>query len=248
MKSAAHYDRIARQWHAVTGAQGGALKKLVLNELVLDRLSDIAGRAILELGAGNGYFMPLVLRRFSGQVPARVVITDQSPVLLGLAQRTFYVADAEYRVLDVRSPFPYAAASFHLILANMVFNEIATAGLRGALAECERVLAADGRLVVTVTHPDFVASLARRGQLKPQRGEVWTMPGAEGLRLPVVRRTAGAYAAYFEQAGFDCRTEDVFASPQVLRAKPGLRQAGDVPLALLLECRKRQPTVGPAGD
>src|SRR5262245_34725927 len=98
----AYYDRIARKWHAVTGAQGGALKKLVLNDLVLSKLPDIAGLAILELGAGNGYFLPLVLRRFSGQVPSRVVITDQSRVLIDLAQRVFRVPGAEYRVLDAR--------------------------------------------------------------------------------------------------------------------------------------------------
>ncbi|MEW6349799.1 MAG: hypothetical protein AB1646_12105 [Thermodesulfobacteriota bacterium] len=65
----AFYDAIARKWHAITGSQGGALKRYVLNELVLGALPGISGMSILELGAGNGYFIPLVLRRFSGQGP-----------------------------------------------------------------------------------------------------------------------------------------------------------------------------------
>src|SRR5207249_1429843 len=103
-----YYDRIVKKWHSITGAHGGALKKMVLNDLVLDRLPDIAGLAILELGAGNSYFFPLVLRRFSGRLPARIVITDESSALSNLAQSVFQVADAEYQVLDVSDSFPFS--------------------------------------------------------------------------------------------------------------------------------------------
>src|SRR5207249_3397365 len=111
-RGVAYYDRIARQWHSVTGSRGGALKEQVLNDLVLSKLPPIAGRAVLELGAGNGYFFPPVLRHFSGQVPSRVVLTDQSPVLLGLAERSFRVPGAEYLVLDVRARFPFGDGAF----------------------------------------------------------------------------------------------------------------------------------------
>ena len=244
MNPVAYYDRIARKWHAITGAQGGALKKLVLNDLVLAKLPGIAGMAILEVGAGNGYFIPLILRRFSGQVPSRIVITDLSRVLLDLAQRGFRVAEAEYRVLDIRGPFPFAAESFDLILANMVFNELTPAGLRRALAECRKVLTPGGRLVGTVIHPLFVESLAQRGLLKRGPGSVLTMPGSDGLRLPVVPRTMDEYTAAFREAGFQFWSEEVWATPEVLGAKPGLRQAGKVPVALLFECAKPASTSG----
>jgi SAM-dependent methyltransferase len=234
----AYYDRIARKWHAVTGARGGAVNELLLNDRVLARLPPIAGRAILELGAGNGYFMPLVLRHFSGQVPARVVITDQSAALLDLARRSFRVADAEYAVLDVCRRFPFEDATFHLVLAGMVFNEISTPRLRRALGECYRVLTPGGRLVATVTHPALIESLWRRGQLKPGPGGALTMPGADGLRLPVVRRRTEADANALRACGFECETEEVAATPEVLNAKPGLRQAGGVPVALLFDCAK----------
>ena len=237
----AFYDRIAKKWHALTGSRGGAFKRFVLNELVLNALPDIAGLAILELGAGNGYFMPLVLRRFSGQVPARIVITDQSQALLDVAQRNFRVPAAEYRILDVRRPVPFTDSAFDLIVSNMVFNELNDAGLRCAVGECGRVLVGGGRLVATVTHPAFVDSLLTRGQLRQSAHGVPTMPGSDGLRLPAVPRSTAAYQAAFQQAGFKCRAQDVYATEQVLRAKRGLLQAGKVPLALLFECEMAAP-------
>jgi SAM-dependent methyltransferase len=235
----AYYDRIARKWHSVTGVQGGAFKKLVLNDRVLDKLPDISGLALLELGAGNGYFLPLVMRRFSGQVPARTFITDQSAVLIDLARRSFRVAQAEYQVLDVRDPFPFPDASFDLVLANMIFNEIATASLGRALRECRRVLGSGGRLLATVTHPDFVESLAQRGQLRPLKVGLFTMPGSDGMRLPVAQRSVADYLASFEQAGFCVRLEAISANDRILNAKPGLRLAGNVPIALLMDCESR---------
>jgi hypothetical protein len=81
----AYYDSIAKRWHETTGAKGGAFKELVLNNILLQKLSGIDNCSILELGAGNGYFLPLVLRRFSGQAPSRITVTDQSERLLEIA-------------------------------------------------------------------------------------------------------------------------------------------------------------------
>jgi ubiquinone/menaquinone biosynthesis C-methylase UbiE len=238
-----YFDHIAENWHSFSGTEGGAFKKYVLNDLVLSRISSISGQAILELGAGNGYFMPLILRRFSGQVASRIVITDQSSVLLNIAQNAFRVPEAEYQVLDVRATFPFVNESFDLILANMIFNEIATPALRHALKECHRVLSPGSRLVATVIHPTFVKSLARRGELRQHKGGVTTMPGSEGLRLPVVMRSVKGYESALEYAGFRFQSQDIFGRRQVVTEKHGLRQVEKVPIAKLLECEKlRYPT------
>ncbi len=102
----AYYDRIARRWHSVTGYHGGPFKRSFLNELLLDRIGGIDSRAILELGAGNGYFMPMLIRRYSGQQRARLVITDQSGALLDLARQHFGIDGAEYLQLDRHPPIP----------------------------------------------------------------------------------------------------------------------------------------------
>jgi ubiquinone/menaquinone biosynthesis C-methylase UbiE len=184
----AYYDRIARQWHRATGYHGGAFKCLVLNDRVLARLDGIAGKSILELGAGNGYFAPLLCRRFSGQAPARLVISDQSRALLAIARTTFALEGAEYLPLDVQQPFPCADASFDLVLALMLFNELPTSAMRAALAECARVLRPSGQLLAAVTHPALIHTLARKGALTDFGRGLFAMPSAEGLRLPVARR------------------------------------------------------------
>jgi SAM-dependent methyltransferase len=154
-----YYDRIAKRWHETTGHQGGAFKELVLNRILLERLPGIDNRSLLELGAGNGYFLPLVLRRFSGQAPSGIVVTDQSRRLLEIAQRHFRIPDAAYQYLDVANPFPFADGQFDLILASMLFNEVPARGFKKALSECRRVLSRDGLFLMAVTHPDFIAGL-----------------------------------------------------------------------------------------
>jgi len=244
----AYYDRIAKQWHTFTGAEGGAFKKFALNDLVLSRIAAIAGLGILELGAGNGYFMPLVLRRYSGQVASRIAITDQSAVLLKIAKRSFRVPDAEYRRLDVGSTFPFEDESFDLIVANMLFNELNTSELRRALGECRRVLSQRGRLLATVIHPAFAKSLARRDQVKPYKRGVYTMPGSEGLRLPLVLRSIRGYHAALEDAGFRFQSQDIFGTRKVMNEKPGLLRAGNVPIAMLLACEKTFASQMPSLD
>ena len=222
----------------MTGYHGGTLKRFLLNDLILSKIGAIAGQSMLELGAGNGYFIPLMLQRFSGQVPSRIVISDQSQSMLRIAQSKFRVAGAEYLLLDIRDSFPFADGSFDLILATMVFNEVLTAGLRKALSECYRVLGTGGRLIATVTHPEFVDSLAKRGLLRETGRSFFIMPGADGIPLPVVRRPLEAYTALFSEYGFALVLEEVHANEKVLRAKPGLRKAGGIPLVLVYISRK----------
>lgn len=236
----AYYDQIANQWHSATGYNGGAFKEYVLNHLLLEKIRRIGGRAILELGAGNGYFLPLLMRRYSGQRPASVTITDGSRKLLALAEARFGLADAVYQVLDVRRPYPFANASMELVLASFVFNEVPNKGFREAAGECYRVLSAGGLFLMTVTHPDFVNSLNRRGLLR-RSGGLLTMPGAAGLRLPVVRRSVETYRGILAESGFHFGEDSVYPNEKVLNAKPGLRQAGSVPLALVFTCTKSDP-------
>lgn len=233
----AYYDRIAGRWHQETGYRGGSFKRYVLNQILIERMEAVAGRAILELGAGNGYFMPLALARYSGQVPARLVISDGSARLLDLAQAHFPLPGAEYVQLDVRAPFPWEAASFDLILATMVFNEVSTGGLRRALVACRRVLRPDGRLLFTITHPEFIASLDRRQQLRPDAEGRLTMPGPGALRLPIVPRRLRDYERLLAKARFSWETSDVSLTEEVLHEKPALAALGDRPLALIFDCR-----------
>jgi SAM-dependent methyltransferase len=238
----AYYDSIAKKWNEITGRSGGAFKHLVLNQALLAAVGHVDGKTILELGAGSGYFMPVLLRHFGGQRPARITITDQSQALLDIAQRQFHVPEAEYLRLDVRSPFPFEDAGFDLVLAVMVFNELTDGGLCRALRECRRVLRDGGHLIGAVGHPRFVASLSKRGLLRRRGRGPLTMPTTGGLRLPIVERSVREYESLFQRCGFACQHTDLFASPEVLRAKPGLKKAGKTPISLLFECVRAPQT------
>jgi len=233
----AYYDRIARRWHRATGYRGGGFKRHVLNDVLIEKMPAVAGRSILELGAGNGYFMPLALDRFSGQIPERTVITDGSARLLALAETEFRIPAAEYLQLDVRSQFPFEDASFDLILATMIFNEVSTGGLRRALIECRRVLRVSGLLLITITHPEFIASLDRRKELEQDRNGVLTMPGPAGISLPIVPRRVSDYEQLLAKTDFTWDKSNVRMTEKVLREKPGLRHVGNRPLALIFSCR-----------
>jgi hypothetical protein len=89
--------------------------------------------------------------------------------------------------------------------------------------------------------PEFVRSLSERGLLRRSAGGSLSMPGSDGLRLPVMRRSLREYLAVFQDAGFKCRTEDIYATPEVLSVKPGLKEVRNVPIALLLEASKGSP-------
>jgi SAM-dependent methyltransferase len=243
-----YYDTFAKKWHAATGDKGGAFKELVLNDLLLHKLPPLGGRSILELGAGNGYFLPLALRGSGGQPcpggqrPARVVVSDQSEQLLSIARRHFNIPGAEYQKLDVRGPFPFADGRFDLVLASMLFNEVPSGSFRHALGECRRVLARGGMFLMTVLHPDFVNSLLTGGEIRREPDRALTMPGAGSLRLPVVIRSVETYWNALASAGFEFEVEPVYASEAVLNMRPGLRNAGSVPVALVFTCTANTPS------
>ncbi len=182
----AYYDRIAIQWHRITGYKGGIFKERILNDVLLDQVRSVQGLSVLEVGAGNGYFLPLALRRFSGQQPGRIVVSDVSRRLLEVAQNHFRIDNAEYLQLDVRKQLPFDDDEFDLVLATMLFNEVSDSGVHRGLQHIHRVLNVEGQFVMTVLHPAFINSLDRRDVLqRPGRG-MCTMPGENGIRLPVV--------------------------------------------------------------
>lgn len=210
----------------------------MLNDRLLEAIGRIEGQSVLELGAGNGYFLPLALRRFSGQAPARLTITDQSQALLGIAQSSFAIDSAEYLTLDVQTAFPFADATFDLILAAMLFNELPTSSLHTALLECHRVLKPGGRLIAAVPHPTFIHALAKQGVLTDFGRGLFAMPSAEGLKLPVSRRSVEKYEESLRAADFTYALSDVLPDAKTLHDKPAMRLPRATPLAFLLECDK----------
>ena len=207
--------------------------------MIISKIPYIEDIAILELGAGNGYFIPLLLKHFSGQLPNRIVITDQSKALLTIAQKNFLVNNADYLQLDIRDNFPFENNEFDLILATMLFNEITKGGLFRALNECYRVLTDQGILLATALHPEFILNLDKRGLLQRNQKGHLSMPGAKDLRLPVVKREMNEYYYLLQKTGFQFNFEEIFPTKEVLNEKKGLQYAGNCPIAAIFTCKKK---------
>lgn len=235
----AYYDKIAKNWHSITGFKGGALKKHQLNDLILNKIHCIAGKSILEIGAGNGYFIPLMLKIFSGQVPSRIVVSDYSEAQLKTAIKYFRVLYAEYMKFNICLPFPFDENEFDIILSTMVFNEVSRKGLKLAFKECSRVLKNQGVLIATVLHPEFIDRLDQQGKLTKHPKGFPLMPGARGLQLPVFKRKISEYHYLLESSGFEFENDEVYPSKKVLNEKPALRKAGKVPIASIYYCKKK---------
>jgi hypothetical protein len=94
-------------------------------------------------------------------------------------------------------------------------------------------------MLLSVTHPDFVHNLDRRGALKHDPRGLCTMPGSENLRLPVVRRSREKYMKVLENAGFKFQDFDILADDRVLKDSPGLKDARSIPLGLVFRCSQK---------
>jgi SAM-dependent methyltransferase len=228
-----YYDKISKQWHSVTGFHGGAFKSLVLNEILLDKIGSVEGIDILELGAGNGYFFPMILKRYSGQQPKRIFITDVSEPQLRVAQKYFRIHQAEYQKLNIYKPFPFPEASVDLILSTMVFNELKDYGVSNGVRESHRVLKKGGRMLITILHPEFVQRQIDRGVIIRSK-----MKSADGLLLPVINRPAEEYLREFEAVKFSVELESVYGNDKLYKEKPALKKVKDLPIGLIFTLKK----------
>lgn len=72
------YDKIAKQYKE---AEGNVYRKYSLEWMFFDRLGDLRGKSVLDLGCGEGYYTRLIKERGAGAV----VGIDISPKMLDIA-------------------------------------------------------------------------------------------------------------------------------------------------------------------
>lgn len=154
------WEHVADWYLEWVGKDGGEHHRKLTIPAVLDLLEPKAGETILDVGAGAGVLAPAI-----NAAGARYVGVDVSPTLLGFARKQhgrhgrFVLADA--RQLH-RSPelsgLTFEAAVFLLSLQDMD-------PLPALFRSLDRVLAADGRVIIMMTHPCF--------RVPRQSGWVW---------------------------------------------------------------------------
>jgi SAM-dependent methyltransferase len=146
------WDRFAPTLMAYMDPDEGDDHRIVLlNPALLQLLPDVGGKRVLDAGCGEGY-----LSRKLARLGARVTGVDYSRAFLALAQeRTDPGLGIRFLHADCQRLVGLASGAFDVVVSNMVLMDLPDH--RAALQEFHRVLAEEGTLVFSISHPCFTA-------------------------------------------------------------------------------------------
>ena len=118
-------------------------------EPVVDELlGDVSGKRVLDAGCGGGTYS----RRLNS-LGAIVTGIDGAVEMISIAERYPVRPNLEYEVADLTKKLPFPDGDYDVVLANMVLMDIPRIDI--AIAEFARLLADNGILVFSITHPCF---------------------------------------------------------------------------------------------
>ena len=137
MSQVDHFDAVAGRYDELRRPVPLARYEL------LDRLGELAGTTVLDIGSGTGAH----LRAFRDHFGCRVAGIDPSPGMLAEARAK--LPDADLRTARAEE-LPFADATFERALMMLVVHHL---DRRRAFGEARRVLARGGRLVVQTPDP-----------------------------------------------------------------------------------------------
>ena len=186
----AQYDSFAAEYedHAATAPYNALYDR----PATLDMIGDVAGRRVLDVGCGPGFYLPELIER-----GADVLGCDASPLMIELA-RARAGDRADLRLHSLEKPFDWIDdRSVDLVVCALVYHYVND---RPAfLAEMHRVLRPGGALIVSTHHP--AADWHRLGgsyfTVEPVT-ETWSKGWViTAWRMPLTRLTAE-----FSDAGF----------------------------------------------
>jgi len=162
-------DSSTRSWNAVAKdwvrhADENDYRNYLLLPFTLELLGDVRNARILDLGCGEGgYSRELAARG------AKVVGVDGSAELIATAAQRSAEAGhpIEFVCANASDLEPIVSNSFEIVLASMVLMDVEDYGR--AIDEVWRVLAPDGQLLMSITHPCF--STPDSGWVRSEAGE-----------------------------------------------------------------------------
>ena len=144
------WDSLA-DWYDNKQGEGGDLwHRALIDPILLRVIGSCDGKAVLDLGCGNGYLSRILARR-----GANVTAVDFSPRMVKDAQAhdPGNSLKIRYVVTDAARLTTIAKGSFDLVFANMSLMDIEDG--EGAIREASRVLKPGGRFVASISHPCF---------------------------------------------------------------------------------------------
>jgi SAM-dependent methyltransferase len=210
------YSQLPRSVEGLAGApEWPALKAL---------LPDLAGRDVVDLGCGFGWFC-----RFAAEQGARRVLgLDVSENMLARARATTSAAAVSYELADMEG-LALEPAAFDLAYSSLALHYIVA--IDQLIGTVHRALRPGGRFVFSMEHPVYTAP-SRPGWRKAEDGRAfWPLDGylSEGPRVTdwlaegVVKqhRTIGTMLSLLIRTGFTLEhVEEWGPTPEQIAAHP----------------------------
>ena len=164
---------------------------------MLAMLGEVADKAVLDLGCGEGGYARELARR-----GARVTGVDGSARLIEVARQRARAEGVDVRFVHANAnALPEAASDrFDVVVAPMSLMDVED--YRGSIREVQRVLRRGGELVMSITHPCFSAPLSE-----------WIRDADGSLRVFAVDR-------YFERIAWPQKITAAFHSQVLRRHRP----------------------------
>lgn len=142
------WNQFGSEW--IELAQTGESRIHFIMPYMLGLMGDVAGKAILDLGCGEGGYS-----RALAQKGARVVAVDcnQSGIEYAKKEAEAQNLSIEHHVRNSNDLYGVEDRAFDMVLCSMMLMDCED--LHGTVREAARVLKDDGRVFISVLHPCF---------------------------------------------------------------------------------------------
>jgi SAM-dependent methyltransferase len=231
----AGYSQLPRSVHGLDGAPEWPVLRGMLPAL--------AGKGVLDLGCGFGWFC----RFAAGEGAASVMGVDVSQKMLERARHETLDSHVAYECADLETYAPPAGV-FDLAYSSLAFHYIED--LAELFGRVHAALKPGGSLVCSVEHPIMTAPARQEWLVDADGRATWPVNGYhdEGERVSnwlaegVVKRhrTMGTYLDLLLGAGFRLeRLVEWAPSPEQVAAEPGWAKERERPFFLLMSLHRR---------
>jgi len=153
-----HWDDNAEFWVRIIREHRDRYRTELTNAAVLSTVERCEGLDVLDVGCGEGY----MAREFARRGARHVQGIDKSAGLIAAAQSA-QIPATSFTEGDA-GDLPFDSASFDLVLANHVLNDLQD--INAPISEFARVLRPGGRFVALMLHPCFYGYRAERTAIR----------------------------------------------------------------------------------
>lgn len=220
------WDRIADDWarHADTNDY----YNLFLKPVTLERLDNVSGKRILDLGCGEGGYCRVLKKR-----GADVTGIDGSETLINIAKARSD-SSIEFLVRNANNLDGIEANSIDIVVAATSLMDVED--YEGTVSEVRRVLKECGFLLMSILHPCFTDRFINRQSYFDRH--VWNEHITVGFSHPVLFRhkPLSDFMNPLVDQGFRLkRFHEPVPTDEQIQAAPRLKKLRQIPLFLFME-------------